>query len=91
MYWTTNDLLPNLIQRLRKRTKPFVSVVTPDGGLDHISIDDLHNASNRAAWILHRSLERDEERFLYMGPSDIRYLVWILGAMKSGKCVGTFP
>ncbi|KAI0908240.1 hypothetical protein F4823DRAFT_599854 [Ustulina deusta] len=90
MYWTTNDLLPNLIQRLRKRTKPFVSVVTPDGGLDHISIEDLHNASNRAAWILHRSLERDEERFLYMGPSDIRYLVWILGAMKSGKCA-IFP
>ncbi|KAI8946458.1 hypothetical protein F4801DRAFT_564632 [Xylaria longipes] len=86
MQWETDDLLPNVIQRLRKRTRPFVSVVTPDGGLEHLSIEDLHNASNRAAWFLHRNLEKDDERFFYMGHNDIRYLIWILGAMKSGKC-----
>ncbi|KAI1758278.1 hypothetical protein F4782DRAFT_544611 [Xylaria castorea] len=87
MQWVTENLLPNIIQRLRKRTRPFVSVVTPDGGLEHLSLEDLHNASNRAAWFLHRNLEKDNERFFYMGPNDIRYLIWILGAMKSGKCV----
>ncbi|KAI1122652.1 hypothetical protein F5Y10DRAFT_253719 [Nemania abortiva] len=87
MQWTTDDLLPNLIQKLRKRTRPFASVVTPEGELEHISFDDIHNVSNRAAWFLHRTLERDEEKFFYMGPNDIRYLIWVLGAMKSGKCV----
>ncbi|KAI0459029.1 hypothetical protein F5B21DRAFT_511515 [Xylaria acuta] len=87
MQWETDDLLPNVIQRLRKRTRPFVSVVTPDGGLEHLSVEDLHNASNRAAWFLHRSLEKDDERFFYMGPNDVRYLIWILGAMKFGRCV----
>ncbi|KAI0872127.1 hypothetical protein GGS24DRAFT_491690 [Hypoxylon argillaceum] len=87
MPWTTDDLLLNLIQKLRKRTRPFVSVVSPDGGLEHLSVDDVYNASNRAAWFLHRHLARDEEKFFYMGPNDIRYVIWILGAMKSGKCV----
>ncbi|KAI0518085.1 hypothetical protein F5B22DRAFT_645335 [Xylaria bambusicola] len=87
MYWTTDDLLPNIIRRLRDRTRPFVSVVAPDGRLEHISVQDVHNASNRAAWFLRRSLARDDEKFLYMGPNDIRYLIWILGAMKAGKCV----
>ncbi|KAJ2985393.1 hypothetical protein NUW58_g5554 [Xylaria curta] len=87
MQWTTDDLLPNILRRLRRRTRPFVSVVTPDGGLEHLSVEDVHNASNRAAWFLHRNLQRDEERCFYMGPNDVRYLIWILGAMKSGKCV----
>ncbi|GAW26226.1 putative nrps-like enzyme [Rosellinia necatrix] len=87
MLWATDHLLPNIVQRLRKRTRPFVSVVAPDRELEHISVDDLHHASNRAAWFLHRNLERDEERFLYMGPSDIRYLIWTLASMKAGKCV----
>ena len=89
MYWTTDDLLPNIIRRLRQRTRPFASVVAPDGVLEHISLQDLHNASNRAAWFLRRNLGRNEEKFLYMGPNDIRYSIWILGAMKSGKCVST--
>ncbi|KAJ8128356.1 hypothetical protein O1611_g5279 [Lasiodiplodia mahajangana] len=87
MQWTADDLVPNLIQKLRTRTRPFASVVAPDGGLEHISIDDVHNASNRAAWFLHRNLVKDGEKFFYMGPNDIRYLIWVLGAMKSGKCV----
>ncbi|KAI0483838.1 hypothetical protein F4859DRAFT_529172 [Xylaria cf. heliscus] len=87
MQWATDDLLPNVIQRLRERTRPFVSVVTPDGGLEHLFVEDIHNASNRAAWFLHRNMEKDEDKLFYMGPSDIRYLIWILGAMKVGKCV----
>ncbi|TRX95534.1 hypothetical protein FHL15_003492 [Xylaria flabelliformis] len=87
MQWATDDLLPNIILGLRTRTRPFVSVVTPDGELEHLSVDDLHNASNRAAWFLHHNLEKDDEKFFYMGPNDIRYLIWILGAMKVGKCV----
>ncbi|KAI0102316.1 hypothetical protein GGR51DRAFT_527817 [Nemania sp. FL0031] len=90
MQWTTDDLVPNLIQKLRKRTRPFASVVAPEGGLEQISVDDVHNASNRAAWFLRRNLEQDGEKFFYMGPNDIRYLIWVLGAMKLGKCV-VFP
>ncbi|KAI0429337.1 hypothetical protein F5Y09DRAFT_331905 [Xylaria sp. FL1042] len=86
MYWTTDELLPNYLQRIRTRTRPFVSVVAPDGDLQHISVEELLNASNRAAWFLHRNLGRDEEKFLYMGSNDIRYLIWIVGAMKAGKC-----
>ncbi|KAI1346217.1 hypothetical protein F5Y01DRAFT_298319 [Xylaria sp. FL0043] len=86
MYWTTDELFPNYLRRIRTRTRPFVSVVSPDGELQHISVEDVHNASNRAAWFLHRNLGSDEEKFLYMGPNDIRYLIWILGAMKAGKC-----
>ncbi|KAI1741725.1 hypothetical protein F4680DRAFT_414841 [Xylaria scruposa] len=87
MQWSTDDLLLNIIQRFRERTRPLVSVVTPDGGLEHLSVEDLYNASNRAAWFLHHNLEKDDERFFYMGPNDIRYLIWVLGAMKVGKCV----
>lgn len=89
MQWATDDLLPNLIQRFRKRARPLASVVSPDGGLEHLSFEDVHNASNRAAWFLHRTLEKDDEIFFYMGPNDVRYLIWILGAMKSGKCVSS--
>ncbi|KAI8635594.1 acetyl-CoA synthetase-like protein [Xylariaceae sp. FL1651] len=85
--WATDDLCPNIIRRLRTRTRPFVSVVSPDGQLEHLSVEDLHNASNRAAWFLSQSLEEDEEKCFYMGPNDVRYLIWILGAMKAGKCV----
>ncbi|KAI0400282.1 hypothetical protein F4802DRAFT_502869 [Xylaria palmicola] len=90
MQWTTDDLLPNVIRKRRASKRPLVSVVSPDGGLEHVSFEDLHNASNRAARFLHHNLGKDEERFFYMGPSDIRYLIWILGAMKLGRCV-VFP
>lgn len=89
MEFTTDDLLPNIIQRFRKRTRPLVSIASPDGGLEHLSFDDVHNASNRAAWFLDQSLERDDEIFFYMGPNDVRYLIWILGAMRLGKCVSS--
>ncbi|KAI0189651.1 hypothetical protein F4808DRAFT_34080 [Astrocystis sublimbata] len=87
MQWTTDDLLPNVVERLRKRKRPFVSVVAPDGRLENLSVEDIHNASNRAAWFLHRHLQTHEEKFFYMGPNDVRYVIWTLAAMKAGKCV----
>ncbi|KAI1173535.1 hypothetical protein F4777DRAFT_557650 [Nemania sp. FL0916] len=84
--WTTDDLLPNLIQKLRNRARPLITVVTPDGGLEHLSVEEVHNAANRAAWFLHGRLESTDEKFFYMGPNDARYLIWVLGAMKLGKC-----
>jgi acyl-coenzyme A synthetase/AMP-(fatty) acid ligase len=87
MQWTTGDLVPNLIRGLRNRKRPFASVVCPDGGLEHISVEDIHHASNRAAWFLHRNLNIEDKRFYYMGPSDIRYLIWTIAAMKTRKCV----
>lgn len=83
---TTENLWPNAIRSRVSRVKPFATVVSPDGQLEHISFFDLENASNRAAWFLDQNCA-DNDVFFYMGPSDIRYLIWTLAAMKTGKCV----
>jgi acyl-coenzyme A synthetase/AMP-(fatty) acid ligase len=85
--WTTEDLFPNVIRRMSARAKPYARVVSPDGTLEDITFANLDNASNRAAWFLDRMLDKDEETVYYMGRSDIRYVVWVLAAMKAGKCV----
>lgn len=89
-WWTTDDLCPNILQRQRGRTRPLVSIVSPQGDIEHLSVQDVLDASDRAAWFLTHHMQEDEERFLYMGPNDVRYFIWILGAMKAAKCVCSF-
>lgn len=88
-WWTTErGLLPNLIRRERLHLQPpFLTLVGPDGILAAYTYADLDNFANRAAWFLQRHLEHDEARFYYMGRLDVRYYVWLLAAMKMGKCV----
>lgn len=88
MFQSSEHLIPNLIRRLSARERPFASIVNVEGRGEHQNLTflDLDNASNRAAWFIDCNL-KDEEKFLYMGPSDIRYLIWTLAAMKTRKCV----
>ncbi|KAH7304017.1 hypothetical protein B0I35DRAFT_153685 [Stachybotrys elegans] len=83
---TTDNLWPNAIKS--RLGKPYAVIVSPDGQLESFGFADLENASNRAAWFLEENCK--DGMFFYMGPSDLRYMVWVLAAMKTGKCV-VFP
>jgi acyl-CoA synthetase (AMP-forming)/AMP-acid ligase II len=92
MFQTTEDLIPNRIRRLSAREQPLATVVKVDGAgageSQSFTLRDLDNLSNKAAWFLDKNIQ--EEKFLYMGPSDIRYLIWVLAAMKTRKCVSNY-
>ncbi|KAI1081553.1 male sterility protein-domain-containing protein [Whalleya microplaca] len=88
MFNTTEQLIPNVIRRKQTRSRPLATVVSVDGTQQHITFANLENYSNRAAWFLNNYV--DDETFFYMGPSDIRYLIWVIAAVKTGKCV-VFP
>ncbi|KAI1409283.1 hypothetical protein F5Y13DRAFT_203712 [Hypoxylon sp. FL1857] len=85
MFTTTQDLVPNIIRRQLHRARPFANIVGIDGAIKEISFSDLENASNRAAWYLDEKIADDN--VFYMGPNDMRYLIWVLAAIKTGKCV----
>ncbi|KAI5919523.1 hypothetical protein F4810DRAFT_724576 [Camillea tinctor] len=86
MFRVTEALYPNAIRRQLSRTRPFATIVSVDGTCEDVTYTQLENVTNRAAWFLDKHLPH-EEKVLYMGPSDIRYLIWVLAAMKTGKCV----
>ncbi|KAI0392366.1 hypothetical protein F5Y17DRAFT_436780 [Xylariaceae sp. FL0594] len=92
MFQTTEDLLPNRMRRLSTREQPLATIIKVEGDgageIQHLTFRQLDTLSNKAAWFLDENVH--EDRFLYMGTSDIRYLVWVLAAMKTGKCV-VFP
>ncbi|KAI1816876.1 hypothetical protein GGS20DRAFT_575231 [Poronia punctata] len=94
MFRTTQELIPNRIRRLQAREQPYATILKVDGDGDgdgdvqHLTLRGLEVASNKAAWFLDENVQ--EEKFFYMGPSDIRYVVWVLAAMKTRKCV-VFP
>ncbi|ROW05088.1 hypothetical protein VSDG_00583 [Cytospora chrysosperma] len=86
--WTTErGLLPNIVKQRISQPEPFLVFATPEGELEELTFADIDNASNRAAWFLTKNLAQDEEKFYYMGRMDIRYFIWVLAAMKTGKCV----
>lgn len=89
IWWSTEKgLLPNFIKRERiNQTEPFFVVANPEVIALELSYADIDNAANRAAWFLSKNLAQDEEKFFYMGRMDLRYYIWALAAMKSGKCV----
>lgn len=88
-HWNTEKgLLPNVIKHLSaSRTRPLALIVNPAGAIEEVSAADLHNAANRAAWFIKQAIPEEEQKFYFMGASDIVYLVWVLGAMKTGKVV----
>ncbi|KAI5917478.1 hypothetical protein F4810DRAFT_717670 [Camillea tinctor] len=88
MFRTTERLCPNVLKQQLSRARLFATVVGVDGHCQHLTFKDIENVSNRAAWFLAQNLQSD--KFFYMGPNDIRYFVWVLGAMKTSKCV-VFP
>jgi acyl-coenzyme A synthetase/AMP-(fatty) acid ligase len=82
---STEHLWPNAIRSRVAETRPYAKVVSVDGKIQDVTFADLENASNRAAKFLEQNCP--EDIFVYMGPSDLRYVIWVLGAMKTGKCV----
>ncbi|KAH9885216.1 hypothetical protein F4778DRAFT_761532 [Xylariomycetidae sp. FL2044] len=89
MSQTFERLYPSHLRQNVKRARPFARIVDSDGTYYEVTFADLENASNRAAWFIDRHVARGE-RFLYMGPNDIRYIIWCLAAMKARRCV-LFP
>ena len=82
----TENLLPNVVKRRQSYGKPYLISANDVGPVRQLTFATLENASNRAAHHLQDRL-RNHDRFIYMGPNDERYLIWVLGAMKAEKCV----
>ncbi|KAI1634796.1 hypothetical protein F4809DRAFT_651608 [Biscogniauxia mediterranea] len=85
MFRTTEYLVPNILRRQQHRSKPYATIIGTEGVQRHIKYSDIENASNRASWFLAEKVADD--KVLYMGSNDIRYLIWIIAAIKTGKCV----
>lgn len=85
MFRTTDNLLPNVIRRHQYRARRYATIVGIDGAQQDVSFSDLGNSSNRAAWFLAEKVA--DENVFYMEPNDIRYLIWVIAAIKTGKCV----
>ena len=82
----TENLLPNVVRRRKTQEKPYAIVANQAEVVRQLTFSRLQNASNRAAHFLHSTL-KDDDRFIYMGSNDERYLIWLLAAIKTEKCV----
>ncbi|KAF2966875.1 hypothetical protein GQX73_g6718 [Xylaria multiplex] len=89
MFRTTERLIPNVVRQLSAQNHRYATIVNGEGDYQHLTFRDLDNISNKAAWFIDQNL-KDQDKFLYMGPNDVRYLIWVLAAMKTRKCV-VFP
>ncbi|KAI1752713.1 male sterility protein-domain-containing protein [Xylaria castorea] len=84
-------LVPNIIDDVAKNEplKVFASIPVSedlsDGYID-VTYRVIANAINRASWWLSENLglANTSEVFSYMGPSDLRYSIFLVAAMKCG-------
>jgi hypothetical protein len=89
-------LLPHIIDERAKTgyERPYAlypRTKDPADGLKAISYARLANAINRASWWLEKELPRAEEKqhaFAYLGANDLRYVVFVLATIKTGRKVG---
>ncbi|KAI5867331.1 acetyl-CoA synthetase-like protein [Durotheca rogersii] len=84
------ELVPDIVRRRISQTRPLIIISHPNREPIRVTYAVLDNAVNRAAWFLEQNLSADEETFIWMSQSDVRYLIWALAAMKTGKAV-VFP
>ncbi|KAL8807102.1 MAG: hypothetical protein Q9182_000935 [Xanthomendoza sp. 2 TL-2023] len=90
-------LLPNLIDHiaLTDPTRLFVSLPkSPDilDGFHDVGYQTYATAINRYSWRLDQEAGRprhDFEKIAYMGPSDFRYAIFVIAAVKAGYVVLT--
>lgn len=91
----TKRLLPHIVDE-RARTgydRPFALYPrskVPGNGFREVSYAQLANAVNRAAWWLEVAITRFEEKenpVAYLGPNDLRYIIFVLATMKTGRKV----
>jgi acyl-coenzyme A synthetase/AMP-(fatty) acid ligase len=86
------QLLNNIVDGLAK-TKPSalyaeipISLTTYEAGFRKITYRMLANAINGVAWWLKEELgiSQNFETLSYIGPSDVQYVIMLLGAVKAG-------
>ena len=91
----TGDLVPNIVDQ-RANDEPDMlyaeypaSTLSYEDGYRRISYKDFANAINGVAWWLHDNLGSGQEfeALAYLGPNDLRYPAFILGAAKAGYMV----
>ena len=87
-------LLPQLIDQIAKDDpdRPLVSIPQgsdlADGHID-VSFKTLATAIDRCAWWIDRKVGRSQELapIFFIGPTDIRYLLVLFAAAKTGHVV----
>jgi len=87
-------LLPTLIDKIAE-TEPerlycaFLRTTDINDGVVKISYNDFSNAVNRLSWFLEKTFGRSDDftTLGYIGPSDIRYAMITLAAVKTGHKV----
>ena len=92
-------LVPHIVDEIAhsQPEKPFISIpISADikDGCKDISYNIFAKAVNRCAWWMEKELGRNESEtdlntVFYIGPLDIRYLIVLLAAAKTGNIVGT--
>jgi acyl-coenzyme A synthetase/AMP-(fatty) acid ligase len=66
----------------------------PSEGFRSVSYVQLANAVNRLCWWMNSDASHMDGKgstFAYMGPNDLRYLIFVLAAMKTGRKVSGMP
>ncbi|KAI0380733.1 acetyl-CoA synthetase-like protein [Hypomontagnella monticulosa] len=85
-----HELIPNVVKRRINQKRPLIKISHPERDPIEITFALLDNAVNRVAWFLTENLGLDEETFIWMSQSDVRYIIFAIAAMKTGKVV-VFP
>jgi hypothetical protein len=88
-------LLPHVIDDKAKSgySRPFAMYPRSrdiDQGFQSISYSRISNAINRACWWLESSISKEEKKenyFAYLGPNDLRYVIFLAATMKTGRQV----
>lgn len=91
-------LLPHVVDYYAHHEPDRVfAAIFKSGGGDHafedISIAMVANAVNHMAWWMKKNLKSNSKRrtLAYIGPSDLRYTIILLAAIKCGWKVCEFP
>ena len=95
------DILVNIVDNRAKTSPEALYAEVPKSpssfaeGYTKITYRIFANAINGAAWWLEKNLGRSNhfETLAYIGPNDLRYNVFVLGAVKAGYKVSNdlFP
>jgi acyl-coenzyme A synthetase/AMP-(fatty) acid ligase len=88
-------LLPHIVDQRAKSgyERPYAMYPVsrdPSEGFQNISYARLSNAVNRACWWLESELSQKDEKensFAYLGPNDLRYAIFVLATIKTGRKV----
>jgi len=91
------QLLPTVLGNRAKAEPQCIFAKVPlsptnyEAGFRSVSFSELHTAINRVAWLLESHFGRSENfpTITYLGPSDLRYSIVLVAAIKVGYKVST--